>query len=56
VYRNWHKEIIEYTDQEMKIVTWDPSLKDAETKEDLTQILVKQEKGLLFSYEHRIYL
>ena len=46
VYRNWHTEITEYTDQEMRISTWDPSLKDAETKEDLTQILVKQDQGL----------
>ena len=34
VYRNWHKEITEFisNDYDIKISTWDPSLKDPETK------------------------
>ena len=45
VYRNWYKEITEFisNDNNIKISTWDPSLKDPETKNNLLDILVKQE-------------
>ena len=45
VYRNWYKEITEFisNDNNIKISTWDPSLKDPETKNNLLDILRKQE-------------
>ena len=45
VYRNWYKEITEFisNDYDIKISTWDPSLKDPETKNNLVDILRKQE-------------
>lgn len=45
VYRNWYKEITEFisNDNNIKISTWDPSLKDPETKNNLVDILRKQE-------------
>jgi SNF2 family DNA or RNA helicase len=44
VYRNWYKEIIEFVSADKTkyvIHTWDPSLKDPETKANLTDLLEK---------------